>query len=94
MRISTPTSLHVLVVALIFLLGFFIRFYHLSSVPNGLYNDETAIGYNAFSILQTGKDEYGTPMPVYFRSFDDYKLPVYIYSTALSIKALDSMLSR
>jgi hypothetical protein len=76
-----------LLVILIFCIGFFLRFSQLSNIPNGLYPDETAIGYNAYSILMTGKDEYGTPLPLYFRSFDDYKLPVYIYSTALAIKA-------
>jgi len=48
--------------------------------------DETAIGYNAFSINDSGKDEHGVTMPLYFRSFGDYKLPVYIYLTALSEK--------
>lgn len=69
----------------IFLLGTALRFYRLGSVPNGMYQDETAIGYNAYSILQTGKDEYGKPYPLYFKSFGDYKLPVYVYSTAASI---------
>jgi len=76
-----------LLIILIFCIGFFLRFNHLSTIPNGLYPDETAIGYNAYSILMTGKDEYGVHLPLYFRSFDDYKLPVYIYSTALAIKA-------
>jgi len=70
----------------VFTLGFFLRFYHLSSVPNGLYPDETAIGYNAYSILLTGKDEYGVHLPLYFRSFDDYKMPVYIYATVITEK--------
>ncbi len=76
----------VVLVALVFFTGFFLRFYHLGSVPNGLYPDETALGYNAYSILMSGKDEYGVSMPLYFRSFDDYKLPVYVYSTVLTEK--------
>lgn len=74
-------------IIVIFCLGFFLRFYNLSNIPSGLYADETAIGYNAYSILQTGKDEYGVSYPLYFRSFDDYKMPVYIYMTVLTIKA-------
>src|SRR5579872_2965887 len=70
----------------IIILAFFLRFYKLGEVPNGLYRDETAIGYNAYSILQTGKDEYGKFMPLYFKSFGDWKLPVYIYSTVASIR--------
>ncbi len=76
----------VFLAALVFISGFFLRFYHLSSVPNGLYPDETALGYNAYSILMSGKDEYGVKMPLYFRSFDDYKLPVYVYATSLTEK--------
>lgn len=71
---------------LIVLLAFFLRFYQLTSVPPGLNWDEVAIGYNAHSILLTGKDEFGNKFPVYFRSFDDYKLPVYVYLTAFSEK--------
>lgn len=73
-------------ISAIFLLTFILRFYNLSVVPNGLYQDETAIGYNAYSILQTGKDEYGKSYPLYFKSFGDQKLPVYIYLTSFSEK--------
>ncbi len=85
MRI-VKNNYHLLSLALIFSIALFLRFHQLSNIPNGLYPDETAIGYNAYSILLTGKDEYGENMPLYFRSFDDYKLPLYIYSTTLSIK--------
>lgn len=71
---------------LIFLLGFFLRFYRVSSTPPGLYVDEAAIGYNSYSILQTGKDEYGKTLPIFFKSFDDYKMPLYIYFSTLPIK--------
>lgn len=77
---------HFLILLFILLIAFFLRFYKLSEIPNGLYQDETAIGYNAYSILTTSKDEYGKVLPVYFKSFGDYKLPVYIYSTVVSEK--------
>ena len=64
----------------------FLRVYKINSIPPGLYQDETAIGYNAYSILQTGKDEYGAKYPLYFKSFGDYKLPVYIYTSSFFIK--------
>ena len=69
----------------IFILSAVLRFYKLGSVPYGFYQDESAIGYNALSILETGKDEYGKSFPLYFKSFGDYKLPIYIYSTVVSI---------
>lgn len=75
-----------LVLIFVILLGFFLRFYTLGAVPSGLYQDETAIGYNAYSILKTGKDEHNSAFPLYFKSFGDYKLPVYLYLTAFTIK--------
>ena len=75
-----------ILLALLFFLAAFLRFYRLSEIPNGLYQDETAIGYNAYSIIQTGRDEYGKFMPLYFKSFGDWKLPVYIYLDTIPIK--------
>lgn len=75
-----------ILLVVIFVLAFFLRFYRLGEVPNGLYQDETAIGYNAYSLLQTGRDEHGVPFPLYFQSFGDYKLPVYIYLTTIPIQ--------
>ena len=74
------------VIFLIIFVAFVTRFYKLGEVPTGLYQDETAIGYNAYSIIETGKDEYGKNFPLYFKSFGDQKLPVYIYADAVSIK--------
>lgn len=79
-------KLYLFIVIAVFLLGFILRFYHLSDLPNGLNQDETAIDYNAYAILLTGKDEYGHVLPLYFKSFGDYKLPVYIYLTVVAIK--------
>ncbi len=66
----------------ILLLALVLRFYHLSTVPNGFYSDEAAYGYNALSLLKTGKDEYGEFLPAVFKSFGDYKAPLYIYMIA------------
>ena len=76
----------IVLLILLFLLAVFLRFYKLSDVPNGLYQDETAIGYNAYSIIQTGRDEYGKFFPLYFKSFGDWKLPVYIYLDTIPIR--------
>jgi len=70
----------------IFALSFFLRFYKLESIPNGFRDDETSIGYNAYSILQTGKDEHNVPYPQNFKAFGEYKLPGYIYASVLPIK--------
>lgn len=63
------------------LLGIYLRFDRLTVIPPALSHDESAIAYNAYSILKTGKDEYGVSYPLLFRSFDDYKLPGMVYST-------------
>jgi 4-amino-4-deoxy-L-arabinose transferase-like glycosyltransferase len=62
-------------------IGIFLRFDRLTSIPPSLSHDESAIAYNAYSILKTGRDEYGARLPLLFRSFDDYKLPGMVYST-------------
>ena len=73
---------------LLIVLTAIIRLTFLSKLPPALYGDETAIGYNAYSILKTGKDEWGEKLPVYFKSYGDYKLPLYIYTTAFFEKIL------
>lgn len=74
-----------LILFLIILLAFILRFYKLGEVPPSLNWDETAHGYNAFSILNTGRDEYGYKFPLSFRSFDDYKPPLYTYLVVPSV---------
>lgn len=68
-----------LVLFLSILMGVLTRFYKLGEAPAGLYLDEAAQGYSAYSILKTGKDEFGKSFPFVFRSFTDFKTPVYIY---------------
>lgn len=60
-------------------LAILLRFWQLGETPKGFYLDEAAIGYNAYSIIKTGKDEFGQTMPILFRSFGDFKAPIYIY---------------
>ncbi len=56
-----------------------LRLWNLGSFPNGLNADEASLGYNAYSLLQTGKDEYGVSWPLTFKSFGDYKPGLYVY---------------
>ena len=69
----------------IVILGFILRFWQINQIPPGLNRDEASIGYTAFSILKTGRDEYGNFLPISFKSFGDWKLPGYIYLTIPSI---------
>ncbi len=74
-----------IIICLIFL---FTRLYKLSEIPPSVYWDEASIGYNAYSIAQTGKDEWGKFLPIHFRAFGEFKLPVYIYSAVPFVKIL------
>ncbi len=77
------------ILALVLIVGaaFFLRVHEFTTVPASLDWDEAAVGYNAYSILKTGKDEFGTVYPMAFRSFGDWKSPLYIYLTVPSIAA-------
>src|SRR3972149_10523981 len=72
----------IILIAITFL-GLILRAYKLTTSPAGLYIDETSIGYNAYSLITTGRDEHGKFMPLFFEAFGEYKLPVYIYLVAL-----------
>ena len=74
-----------LTVLLILLLAATLRFYKLGQNPPSLDWDEASIGYNAYSLLKTGKDEYGNSWPISIRSFNDYKPPLYTYLTIPSV---------
>lgn len=72
-------------VLIIFLLALLLRFYKLGIVPSGLDWDEVSNAYNAYSILKTARDEYNNFLPLYNRSFDDYKPPLYMYLEVPSV---------
>src|SRR3989344_8654583 len=61
------------------ILASILRLYNLGKTPNALEWDEVALGYDAYSILRTGRDQFGKFMPITFRSLDDYKPPIYEY---------------
>ena len=72
----------------ILVLATVLRFYKLGQYPIHLTNDEAALGYNAYSILKTGRDEHGTLMPIIFQSFGDWKPGFYVYLTVPSVAIL------
>lgn len=56
-----------------------LRFFHLSTVPSGLQNDEASFLINAVSLKETGKDEDGRRLPLYLNSFIDPKPALFSY---------------
>ena len=72
----------------ILILAALLRFWKLDSIPPHLSPDEASLGYNAYSILKTGKDEYGEVLPMIFKSFGDYKPGLYVYLSAPFVATL------
>ena len=52
------------------------------SNPPGYHRDEAALSLNAYTLSTGVRDEDGARFPLFFRSFDDYKSPVYPYLLA------------
>lgn len=77
-----------LILALV--IGSITRLLWLSRYPVGFTPDEAAFGYNAYSLLLTGRDEWGESWWKLFftnlRSFGDYKLPLYAFLAIPSVK--------
>lgn len=68
------------------LLGsFFVRIYKNTEIPSGFFADEASINYNAYSILETGKDEFGINFPILFQSFGNFRPGISIYASIPSI---------
>lgn len=74
-----------IILGLICLAGFYILSFKLAENPPGIYVDEAVTGINAYSILNTGKDEYGKNYPIAFRFFGSYSPPIYVYLTMIPV---------
>ncbi len=75
----------VLIFLSIIALSVFLRFYQLEELPVGFYVDEAVQGYNAFSIAQTGKDEYGMSFPVLLRGLGTFGTSLYTHLSATAV---------
>lgn len=80
-RYKTITILFIIII-----LSSFLRIYKIDQTPPSISWDEAAVGYNAYTIANWGKDEWGKTFPLIFTSFGDDKHPVYVYFTAISVK--------
>lgn len=78
----------VVTLLVIIALSVFLRFYQLDTIPTGLYEDEASQGYDAYSMLRTGKDHYGKTFPIFMRSFGGFQSPLYTYLTVIPILIL------
>ena len=87
MYMNMKNKINLLLLVIILLAAIF-RIYKIDQVPPSLSWDEAAVGYNAWSVANFGKDEWGKTLPIYFKSFEDDKHPVHIYITSLFVKVL------
>ncbi|HCC84082.1 MAG TPA: hypothetical protein DEP87_00120 [Candidatus Pacebacteria bacterium] len=68
-------------------LAIWLRFSQLTQIPPAPYWEEVALGYDAYSLAQTGKDHHGHAWPVAaFESFGDWKPSGYFYAAMVSLK--------
>lgn len=65
----------------IVVLAAFLRFWNLGTVPPSASLDEASIGYNAYSVLKTGVDEYGQFPIMSQRGYDDWRRSTYLFLT-------------
>lgn len=67
----------------------FLRFYRLGTLPFGLTKDESYYGYDAYSIIETGRDLWGQKLPLFFKSTGEYKLNLtYLIAPAIKVFGL------
>jgi 4-amino-4-deoxy-L-arabinose transferase-like glycosyltransferase len=69
------------IVFILFFFSLLLRVAWWNKFPPGFTADEATMGYDAYSLLKTGKDQFGTSWPLAFRSFGDYRPPLYIYAS-------------
>lgn len=75
-------SKHINLLILIVILGIALRFVFLTYNPPSLNWDEISHGYNAYSILKTGADQWGQKFPLFnFRAYGDYPTTLNLYLT-------------
>lgn len=86
---SAPTRdgrARVLLLALVILGGLALYTFRVTRNPAGFFIDESSVAYNAYTISQSGQDEFGNSWPLFFRAFGDYKNPVFVYLLAALFK--------
>jgi len=70
---------------LTFFLGAFLRLYKITNNPVSLFGDELDVGYQALSILKTGRDYSGNFLPMHMESLTEWRTPLYIYASVPTV---------
>lgn len=86
-----------LLLLLITIFGFIIRIYQITNIPHGFFADEASIGYNAYTLIHSGKDEFGNQFPILFQNFGTFFRPgvsIYISSFFVNFFGLNEFALR
>jgi 4-amino-4-deoxy-L-arabinose transferase-like glycosyltransferase len=68
-------------VVAILVLAAVLRLAALDQTPPPIHADEAPNAWNAYTLLKTGKDQYGVSWPIfYIRAFGDYRTASYAYA--------------
>lgn len=73
-----------ILIIILLVITFVLRFYKIDKIPASLYYDEIDYGYQARSLIQTGKDYRGGLNPFYVHSANDIRTPIPAYLTVLT----------
>ncbi|MFA6293713.1 MAG: hypothetical protein WC637_18135, partial [Victivallales bacterium] len=76
----------IIVALVLFFLTCFLHFWKIGEVPPGFYWDEASLGYNAYCLAETGKDEEGRALPLFWTCFSYYGDPAILYSACPVVK--------
>ncbi|MFB3897578.1 MAG: ArnT family glycosyltransferase [bacterium] len=73
-----------------------LRLYQLGSVPSGFFRDEASKGYNAYCLLESGRDIDNRFLPIFTREFRVYNsaLPTYLIIPSIAIFGLTEFATR
>lgn len=71
-----------LILAAILVIAFLLRTVENDSIPPGLFRDEAEKGYNAWSLIKTGRDYEGRRLPLFINAYGSHTSAIYQYCTA------------
>lgn len=60
-------------------LGICLRIFQFPNLPPGIWADEASAGYESLSLLTTGHDRWGVPLPIYFTEWGAGQNVLYSY---------------
>lgn len=94
-KVNWPKIARVFFFSLLFIGLIILRLFRLGYLPHGITQDEAYYLYDAYSINQTGKDLWGNPHPLIFRSTGEYKLNLtYLIAGAIDVVGLSARAAR